>query len=826
MPILPPLLDDRTWKDIRDEAIARAPIYTQEWTDFRPGDPGVALVELFAYMTEALIYRLNRVPDNSYLAFLNLLDMPPISGEPARGIVQLAGPREIAAVTVPKATKLKGGGAPFTTVDSLSALPIELHTFIKEGVPPPSDPDLKAYADAAWQEYVSRTGPKEGGKLKPINVKTSIYPPVDGQVTPIQQAADGALWIAVAMRKNDFDVKKPERAAELRRALGEQVLSIGMAPVDLSGPRCTYCAQPADGGGNRAQAGGMNRAEAAAAQSSVFRWEITAPQGTAGAGLLQQPVLDLNGDGLPRYQHVALLSDSTSGLRRPGAIKLQLPPADTLYTWKQVKVGSKTVPISYFPVAGDFPPVLDDGELENRVLFWLRALPATAGSEAIHLRPKLTVALSFVGPNVVDVLQSSRQEREAIGTGNGQAGQQFSLAKKPVIAGTMQLQVQEGNATVDWREVSSFDAASERDSVYMLDRALGVISVGDGLQGRVLPVGAAVIASYEYGGGLAGNLPAGALSTLEEKPTGLDSKVSNPVPTAGGSETETVEQARRRVPVRLRHQERAVTAEDFRELTLLTPGVSVGRAEVLPLYNPRDGKTAPGVVTVLVIPTEDPAHPRAPLPDANMRALVCAHLDKHRLITTELYVIGPTYRRIAVYAGVAVKSNFGIEDVRKWVRLALYQFLSPLAPFGPDGAGWPLGGRINRGAIEAAILQVNGVSYVEELRFYSIDENGKYQLIEKPKTTSPTPRTTTTTTTTTTTGPMPGTTTTTTTTTATTTMDGPPRKVGDWLDLGPTELPELVDVQIAELAAPPPPQDPLQSNDGVAVPVPLPRSKC
>ena len=40
MPIVPPLLDDRTWQDLRDEALARVPIYTPEWTDLRPGDPG------------------------------------------------------------------------------------------------------------------------------------------------------------------------------------------------------------------------------------------------------------------------------------------------------------------------------------------------------------------------------------------------------------------------------------------------------------------------------------------------------------------------------------------------------------------------------------------------------------------------------------------------------------------------------------------------------------------------------------------------------------------------------------------------------------------
>lgn len=795
MPILPPLLDDRTWKDIRDEAIARAPIYTQEWTDFRPGDPGVALVELFAYMTEALIYRLNRVPDNSYLAFLNLLDMPPIPGEPARGIAQFNVGKVIANVTVSKGTKLKGGGVPFSTLDSLSALPIELHTFIKEKVgPPKKGTDQAAYADAAWLEYTAHHS-RRGEGITPLHVVTRAYPPPDGQIKAIHNAADGALWIAVTMRKGDFDPKDPNKLTELRRVLGDQVLSIGVAPSDVENRRCTSCSTPTDKGGNRAPKGGRTDSNQAATTLSAFRWEITAPQGTAGSGLGQLPILNLDEGEQSRYAHVALLSDTTEGLRRPGAFKLQLPAADELYTWKRVTVSKKTVPISYFPMAGDFPPLLDDGELEARVLFWLRALPAETGRESIDKRPQISSALTFIGPNIVNVVQSRRQDREALGTGSGQAGQQFSLHQRPVIAGTMKLTMLENNVAVDWREVQSFDGLTERDSVYVLDRALGTITVGDGLQGRVIPVGAPVYAAYEYGGGLAGNLPAGVLTTLEDQQTQLDSQVSNPVPTSGGSETETVEQARRRIPVRLRHQDRAVTAEDFRELTLLTPGASVGRAEVLPRYDPRDGKEAAGVVTVLVIPAEDPAHPRAPMPDRNMRELVCAHLDQHRLITTELYVIGPTYRRISVYVGVAIKNGYGIEDVRKWVRLALFQFLSPLPPFGPDGAGWPLGGRINRGAIEAAVLQVEGVSWVQELKFYSIDDKGIYTVVEKPCPAPPAP------------------------------TDGSEPQ-GDFLLLGPTELPELVDVQVAERKAPPAPADLFSDSGGVAVPVPLPRSKC
>jgi|SRR5208283_2956338 len=69
----PPNLDDRTWQDLVDQAKALIPRYAPQWTDPGPSDPGMTLIELFAWLVEGMIYRLNRVPEKNYVAFLNLL---------------------------------------------------------------------------------------------------------------------------------------------------------------------------------------------------------------------------------------------------------------------------------------------------------------------------------------------------------------------------------------------------------------------------------------------------------------------------------------------------------------------------------------------------------------------------------------------------------------------------------------------------------------------------------------------------------------------------------------------------------------------------------
>jgi predicted phage baseplate assembly protein len=194
-------------------------------------------------------------------------------------------------------------------------------------------------------------------------------------------------------------------------------------------------------------------------------------------------------------------------------------------------------------------------------------------------------------------------------------------------------------------------------------------------------------------------------------------KANNPRPASGGADAETVEAALERIPAELRRRDRAVTAEDFRGLALATPGAGVGRAEVLPLFHPPTRiEEAAGVVTVVVWPREDPIHPNAPLPDRDLLRRVCAYLDERRLVTTELYVVPPTYRRVAVSVGVKPKPGYGVEAVRAWVELVLRQYLAPLPPYGPAGEGWPLGRRVFGPELEAAVLQVEGVEYVEGLR--------------------------------------------------------------------------------------------------------------
>src|SRR5256714_14769137 len=79
-----PNLDDRRFQDIVDEAKRRITRYCPEWTDHNVSDPGVALIELLAWMTELILYRVNQVPDRLYVKFLELVGVELFSAFPAR----------------------------------------------------------------------------------------------------------------------------------------------------------------------------------------------------------------------------------------------------------------------------------------------------------------------------------------------------------------------------------------------------------------------------------------------------------------------------------------------------------------------------------------------------------------------------------------------------------------------------------------------------------------------------------------------------------------------------------------------------------------------
>jgi predicted phage baseplate assembly protein len=132
--VLPaPNLDDRRFQQLVDEAKRYVQQRTPEWTDHNVSDPGVTLIETFAHMVDQLVYRLNRVPDRNYLAFLDLLGVGLFPPTAARAEVVFWLSAALSdTVLLPVGTEVAtehpaaGEAVVFATVDELPLPPCQL----------------------------------------------------------------------------------------------------------------------------------------------------------------------------------------------------------------------------------------------------------------------------------------------------------------------------------------------------------------------------------------------------------------------------------------------------------------------------------------------------------------------------------------------------------------------------------------------------------------------------------------------------------------------------------------------------------------------------
>jgi predicted phage baseplate assembly protein len=242
-----------------------------------------------------------------------------------------------------------------------------------------------------------------------------------------------------------------------------------------------------------------------------------------------------------------------------------------------------------------------------------------------------------------------------IGESSGAADQEFQLPATSIEPETFVLDVESEGRWDPWRRVDdlatldadadprvSIDAARDARA-FQLDATAGTVLFGDGMRGRIPPAGRRIrVRQLRTGGGVAGNLPPGTLKTISATSlTGdqLGSRliVAQPMALGGSADAETLRDAERRIPSRLQHRERAVTADDYRVLAQETPGAAVGRVELLPRFKPQTRhEEIPGIVTVMALPDRPLGPPPNPRADRPFLEAVHGWLDNRRPLATEL----------------------------------------------------------------------------------------------------------------------------------------------------------------------------------------------
>ena len=160
----------------------------------------------------------------------------------------------------------------------------------------------------------------------------------------------------------------------------------------------------------------------------------------------------------------------------------------------------------------------------------------------------------------------------------------------------------------------------------------------------------------------------------------------------------------------MNHRERAVTGDDYRVLARETPGVDVGRVELLPRFKPQTRmEEIPGIVTVMALPDRPLGPPPNPRADRPFLEAVFGWLDNRRPLATELYVIGCEYIPVAVSVVVTVAEDAPPDTTVQSVKDALRRVLWPLADGGFDRQGWPLGRALSNRELAVEVARVQGL---------------------------------------------------------------------------------------------------------------------
>lgn len=708
-----PNLDDRRWADLVEEARALIPFYAPDWTDHNVHDPGITVLELFAWIAEQDLYGLNRITDAHRRKFLALAGITLAPPRPAVTIVGLRLASGAAPTPVPAGLELTGHdpfgtAVRFRTRDEVTVQPGRLAAVLSrtDGGATPRD------LTTAWER---------GEPIQPFGAD-----PAPGAVlylgfdvpAPWPDSTVLSLGLAVGDDRSGA-AERAAIAAELAGAADDCVppWSVSACPVPVE---VVDASRPAH-------------------HDARLRWEVHVGRGV-WAALEPDDVDDdtrsLTLDGRVTLRVPAPAPPSPLGMR-PGAL-----------TWLRVRlVGG----------AFDDAPVLR-GLTDNAVEVE-QAVPATvrlqlaANAQVTGAAPApgqlttLDLALDRAGQVLLLGFRPATDDRPpvrllayepgrsltleaAAQRGSGGPDQRVVIPDAPLVAESVRVFSLEDGTWRSWTARRDFDASTRADAHVVAEPTSGEVRFGDGDHGRAVPAAATVLVMADLTRGAAGNLARGAVDEISGSPHNLAlvgdvdalrmriADIGNIVPATGGGDAETLAAATARAREGREQATRAVTLDDYGVLARQTPGVRLARAEARANLHPGFGcQRAPGVVTVLILPFL-PAD--RPVPSRGLRRAVAAYLDRRRVIGTRIEVTGPQYVGVTVRASVEALPGTRAGDLAVAVRAALDRFLHPLVG-GPDGGGWPFGRDVYRSEVLTVIDEVPGVAHVVALELVAAD---------------------------------------------------------------------------------------------------------
>jgi hypothetical protein len=736
-----PNLDDRRWTDLVEEGRALIPVYDRAWSDHNIHDPGIMLVELFAWLAEMDIYWLNRIPESHTRKFLALAGTRPAGPRAAQAVLQVL-LRDGSGDTydLPSGVHFEGQdpqgqAVPFRTLHPVTLVPGALQA-------------VQVHDGQQWSSLTALFG--HGAPFAPFGGDprpgTAFYL---GFSRPLPVGRPVSLYFSLPGDGSGYATRLALAEEYLR---GKQTCrpSKGLVDCPPSGEQDAKSEEPDP----NSYLDIPFRHHCAR-----LRWEYRDPD--EWRTLNPVPMSRPAKDPAPGQVHDGTRAFTLDGrvvVNVPGAMgRLQVGQVPESMYWLRCTLESGSFDETPWVASVAFNGVRVEQATGDGVQLWI----IHAGAEVVGPEPQPGDVTGFRprfdnsgwierlefdpdGPPQLRVLHYRRPEAdqpgrlgveaEALKPGDDRPFQVRTLAQAPVQAESLSLHTWEQGRWVAWHLSDDMDAAGRADAGLVLDATTGDLRFGDGDRGSAFPAGAQALVSYRATRAEGGNLRAGSiralpeslqnralvsnLGTLLEHIAGID----NLLPAAGGAPAETIDAAAARLLAELSRRGRAVTLQDIEWLARQTPGLRLARAHAIPNVHPDyPCMKAPGVITLVVLPY---LPLNRPVPCPGLLQAVRSYLTSRRVIGTRIVVVGPRYVTVSVRARLQARGGVAPEDVQSRAIEALNTFLHPLVG-GPDGDGWPFGRDVYRSEILQVLDEVPGADHVLSLEL--VDEDGQPQ---------------------------------------------------------------------------------------------------
>lgn len=718
MPLPIPRLDDRTFENLTTEALHLIPRYSDRWTDLNLHDPGVTFIELFAWLAEMQIFRLDQTSQAQYLAFLRLLGTEPRPAEPASVVIWPDGQ--------PSRSRLLAAGSPFAPLpgewQEVRTQPPQFETEEDLWL---TETTLTAVAAVDGHRRVDHTEANKrpgaaflpfgetaatGAELRlqlsaPIaepalhlffEVVTEDLPPEAAETAnrPLPVPVRLTWELGGGRRWTPLTVLHDETRALTRSGLVQLLIPPGDLANRATELRChleagDYSIEP------RVRRVGLNVVPLAQLVTvEREHLEFADPFGSGNGNpdqlrVVQQPPVLLDPPALDlRVEDV----------RRWGALAAALVAPDA-----SEFVATVTEQVAALPGAPNRARliVLAEGEEPDRrerfmlVVALNRAVDAPSVHEALRLDPRPS-PLGNAEPDSPRAHAASRLRRELVHALKWQS---------PA------LWVSEDGRDHLWERVDSFGASAPDDHHFVLEPSSGEVLFGNGLNGRIPPTDAEIFMDYRTTAGAAGVVPAGLRWGSGVPPAGTEYG-RNLAPSRGGTDAEKPADAGERVRNERSAPTRGVTAGDLEALARATPGTRVAHARALPGFDPaRPHMSIPGHATVVVASHRRPGVFTPAKETPWFLAAVASHLDDTRLIGDRIHVVGPTYVPLAIELEVQAVPRADLAAVRHRVEGRLSTMLS--ASTSRDAPEWRLSRSVYAADVGGELDLLEGVDFVD-----------------------------------------------------------------------------------------------------------------